>query len=277
MWSTGIEGLNMKLYLGVWQNRQALAAPQFMFSLRRLKDRQSPAPFEGRDWIMDSGAFSEITINGKYTYTTDEYLHYVEMHQPGLYFNMDFMCEPFVLEKTGGTVKEHQQKSIDNQIKIMDRMDHYDITGQFAGCIQGWELKDYIEHIDMLKAQGCITSKMGVGSVCRRKNTGDIVNILQAVKEALPNVKLHGFGIKTQALQYPSICAALDSSDSMAWSFDGRREETQQCGDCIHPGAMNCANCHVHMLKWYDRVISVRNNAEKQRTLNFFEAVPDVC
>ncbi len=74
-----------------------------MFSLRRLKERKSPAPFGGYDWIMDSGAFSEINLNGKYTFTPEEYLHYVELHQPNLFFNMDFMCEPFVLQKTGLT------------------------------------------------------------------------------------------------------------------------------------------------------------------------------
>jgi hypothetical protein len=243
-----------------------------MFSLRRLKDRQSPAPFAGHDWMMDSGAFSEITINGKYTFTVNEYLHYVEMHNPGLFFNMDYMCEPFVLEKTGGTVKEHQQKSIDNQIKIMDHIHEYNIKGDFAGCIQGWKINEYLEHIDMLKAHGLITPRMGIGSICRRDKTEDIVKIIETVKHELPNVKLHGFGVKLKVYEYPAAHECLYSADSSAWSYDGRREETKQCGDCIHPGAKNCANCHVHMLKWYNRIIRVQSSVSKQRTFESYMA-----
>lgn len=260
----------MILYLGVWQNRQARIAPQFMFSLRRLKERKSPAPFQGYDWIMDSGAFSEININGHYTYTPEEYLKYVEMHQPSRFFNMDYMCEPFVLAKTGLTVKEHQARTIENQIKIMDLLNKYDITGEFCGCIQGWKIDQYLEHIDALKAHGLITPKMGVGSVCRRNSKAQIVEVLNAVKTELPCVKLHGFGVKTDILKEPLIYDCLDTCDSMAWSFDGRRIEKKPCLDCQHH-CKNCANCHVYMMKWYDRLREVHDMTIKQKTLRTYE------
>jgi len=241
-----------------------------MFSLRRLRERASPAPFDGLDWIMDSGAFSEININGRYTFTPEEYLRYVEMHQPSLFFNMDYMCEPFVLERTGLTVKEHQARTIDNQIKIMDLLDKYDIRGEFAGCIQGWQIEDYLTHIDDLKKNGLITRRMGVGSVCRRNSKNQILEVLRAIKNELPAVKLHGFGVKTDILKEPVVYECLDSCDSMAWSFDGRREETKQCSNCLSK-AKNCANCHVFMLKWYDRLKEVHDITIKQKTLGYYE------
>jgi len=260
----------MKLYLGVWNLKHARNAPHFMYSLRRLKERISPVPFEKLDWIMDSGAFSEISLNGHYTFTPDEYLHYVELHQPPLFFNMDFMCEPFVLQKTGLTVKKHQEKTIENQIKIMDLLDNYHIKGGFAGCIQGWEIFDYLNHIDMLKEQGLILSKMGVGSVCRRNSKTKILEILRAVKQELPNTKLHGFGIKTDILKEPMIYECLDSCDSMAWSFAGRKANPKPCSNCEYPNAQNCANCYHYMLKWYNNLQKVHDITIKQKTLGIY-------
>lgn len=244
-------------------------APQFMFSLRRLKERKSPAPFEGLNWIMDSGAFSEININGHYTYTPEEYLKYIELHQPSMFFNMDYMCEPFVLAKTGLTIKEHQNRTIENQIKIMDLLDKYDIRGDFCGCIQGWKIEDYLNHIDALKAHGLITPTMGVGSVCRRKSKAQIVEVISTVKNELPSIKLHGFGVKTDILKEPMIYDCLDSCDSMAWSFDGRRIEHKPCLNCPS-NCKNCANCHVYMLKWYDRLKHVHDTTIKQKTIDHY-------
>jgi hypothetical protein len=256
----------MKLYLGVWNVKHALNAPQFMFSLRRLKKRVSALPFGDMDWIMDSGAFTEISINGKYTFTPQEYLHYIELHQPKIFFNKDFMCEPSILKKTGMTVKQHQEKTIDNQIKIMNLLENYNINSVFAGCIQGWEISDYLNHIDMLKQGGLITSKMGVGSVCRRNSKSQILEILQAVKQELPNTKLHGFGIKTDILKEPLVYKYLDSCDSMAWSFAGRKIKSKPCPVCEYTDAKNCANCYRFMLKWYKRLQDVQDITIKQKT-----------
>ncbi len=259
----------MKLYLGVWNIKHARNAPQFMFSLRRLKKRISAVPFNSLDWVMDSGAFSEINLNGKYTFTPAEYLQYVELHRPPLFFNMDYMCEPFVLQKTGLTVTKHQEMTIENQIKIMDLLDGYDIRGEFAGCIQGWQIEDYLKHIDMLKNQGLITAKMGIGSVCRRTSKSQILKILQAVKQELPNTKLHGFGVKTDILKEPLVYEFLESCDSMAWSFAGRRD-IKSCKICEYPNAKNCANCYYYMLKWYRRLQSVHDATRKQKTLGAY-------
>ncbi len=239
-----------------------------MFSLRRLKERKSPAPFVDRDWVMDSGAFSEISINGKYTYTPEEYLRYVELHQPTLFFNMDYMCEPFVLEKTGLTVREHQQRTIDNQIRIMDLLDKYDIRGEFAGVVQGWTVDDYLYCIDQLKAHGLVTPTMGVGSVCRRNSKNDIIKVLEAVKIELPKIELHAFGCKTDILKDPSVYNYIDRCDSMAWSYDGRRVEQKPCKDCPRH-CLNCANCPTYMMKWYDRLLQVHDETRKQKTLSF--------
>jgi len=255
----------MKIYLGIYQIKHAQYAPQFMFSVRRLISRRTSVPFNNYNWMLDSGAFSEINLNGKYTFTPEEYLHYVELHQPTLFFNMDYICEPFVLQKTGMTVKQHQSKTLDNQIRIMDLLDNYDIKSNFAGCIQGWQISDYLNCIDMLKEHGLITSIMGVGSICRRNSEYQIIKILEAIKQELPNTKLHGFGIKTDILKIPIVYKYLNSCDSMAWSFAGRKSK-KLCMNCKYPNVKNCANCHYYMLNWYNKLVTIQNKTCIQQT-----------
>ena len=47
--------------------------------------------------------------------------------------------------------------------------------------LQGWELADYLEHIEMYRAAGVDLTeieRVGVGSVCRRQSTAEGVEII---------------------------------------------------------------------------------------------------
>ena len=62
---------------------------------------------------------------------------------------------------------------------------------------------------------------MGIGSICRRTKLDNIANIIKAIKKELPNVKLHGFGVKIKIFKlYPQTIKMLYSSDSSAWSYN---------------------------------------------------------
>jgi hypothetical protein len=66
---------------------------------------------------------------------------------------------------------------------------------------------------------------VGVGSVCKRN--GDpkaIERVLFTIKSARPDLRLHGFGVKTTALSSSLVTELLHSADSMAWSFAARRQ-----------------------------------------------------
>jgi ribosomal protein L11 len=49
--------------------------------------------------------------------------------------------------------------------------------------------------------------------------------ILKAIKAERPDLRLHGFGIKTTALSWEEVRDNLESADSMAWSFAARMEK----------------------------------------------------
>jgi hypothetical protein len=147
---------------------------------------------------------------------------------------------------TGGTVAEHQDRTVGNLLELRAELGSLVIP-----VLQGQTIEDYLSHVDQYRTAGVeLTAErlVGVGSVCRRQATGEIEDVLTAIADVLPGVPLHGFGVKTLGLRrYGHLLA---SSDSSAWSYNARRRDPI-------PGHShaNCANCLVWALRWRDRTL----------------------
>jgi hypothetical protein len=65
--------------------------------------------------------------------------------------------------------------------------------------------------------------------VCKRNsNIAAIERVLLAVNRERPDLRLHGFGVKTTALSSGLVQHLLHTADSMAWSYAARREGRDQ-------------------------------------------------
>jgi queuine/archaeosine tRNA-ribosyltransferase len=273
----------MKFYIGCYNTAHLKHVPEkFIYSFQQLRKRKSSLPVnENLEWIMDSGAFQEIRLNGKYTYDVEEYKDAILMHEPDIFVNMDWMCEPNNLEKTGKAVREHQKLSTANQVELMNFAEDQGLC--FMGTIQGWKTTEYIEHIQDLKDQGILTKIMGIGSICRRGSPNKIIHILRTVKPHFPNeILLHGFGVKTNILNFRETYDILYSCDSMAWSYAARKAGEQTVGiggslfgkNCLANEELicyrhtdDCANCERYMLKWLHKIESKIQFFESQTLL----------
>jgi hypothetical protein len=65
-------------------------------------------------WALDSGGFTELSMHGRWTLSPRDYVAEVRSYvaalgRPDWIAPQDWMCEPWILEKTGGTVAEHQR------------------------------------------------------------------------------------------------------------------------------------------------------------------------
>jgi hypothetical protein len=217
-------------------------------SHRRLAPRKT-LPRAAGAWALDSGGFTELNKPPhRYVMTEDEYVEAVQRYQAeigGLAWAapMDWMCEPFVLEQTGLTVREHQQRTVENYLRLRDR-------GPFIPVLQGWELSDYLDCITIYEAHGVDLTAVplvGVGSVCRRQNEDDIGRIFWEINRA--GIRCHGFGVKKRGLAlYGGLLA---SADSLAWSYNARKNPPL-------PGHTHksCANCIDWALMWRDDVLA---------------------
>jgi len=192
--------------------------PRFMinFSSKRWKNRQKKIETE-KEIILDSGGFHEIKKHGEYSFSVKHYLNQVrDVIKPDCFACMDWMCEPKQLERSGLSVDEHIENTVDNAIEILNK---WDGKVDPMVVIQGWEIQDYINCIQKLNDHGCITERMGIGSICREGQKQRVKDIITTVDTILPNTKLHGFGIKKTFLKDPDVVDALYSSDSFAWSM----------------------------------------------------------
>jgi hypothetical protein len=182
--------------------------------------------FLANDWIMDSGAFSTIRLHGGYPPErsveayTDQIARWRRCGNMLRAVAQDYMCEPDMLERTGGTMEEHQRWTCERYYALRE------LAGDIVmPCLQGQVPEDYVAHLEMYAhelPQGCW---VGVGSVCKRKNDSEIREVLRAIRRVRPDLRLHGFGLKYSALRCAEVWDTLYSADSMAWSFAERKKK----------------------------------------------------
>lgn len=213
----------MRFFVGLdrpWEAKHFAAAFISVNTLRGRKKAIEPA-----EWIMDSGAFSEILQHGRYRFPVEEYAFEINRWKGcGTLLaavSQDYMCEPAMLAKTGLTVADHQRLTIERYDALVGL-----VTDVYVmPVLQGYSSKEYVE---CLRAYGDRIGPgawVGVGSVCKRNsNPAAIWRVLDAIKAERPDLRLHGFGVKTTALKSRIISDLLYSADSMAWSFAARKQ-----------------------------------------------------
>ena len=217
----------MRFFVGLHQPSDAarVEAPAFI-SVNRLKKRKSR--FNVGDWIMDSGAFSTILTHGGYPEDPESYA--AEIRRWAGNGNLlaavaqDYMCEAHMLAIAGKTIEEHQQLTIERY----DRLTSCDTGGVYVmPVLQGYAPEDYVRRIRMYGDRLQPGMWVGVGSVCKRNgDPSAIENVLRAIKKERPDLRLrlHGFGLKTTALQSAVVRDLLYTADSMSWSFAARKQ-----------------------------------------------------
>lgn len=212
----------MRFFTGLHQPSDARHFDAAFVSVNRLRKRK--CPFAVGDWIMDSGAFTEISTHGRYRHEVAEYA--AEIRRWAANGNMlaavaqDWMCEPWIVEKTGLSVERHQQLTIERY----DALLREDTAGVYIlPVLQGYAPEDYVQHLRMYGDRLACGQWLGVGSVCKRNgDPRQVAAVLLAIKRVRPDLRLHGFGLKTTALAHPLVRSLLDTADSMAWSFHAR-------------------------------------------------------
>jgi hypothetical protein len=126
-----------------------------------------------------------------------------------------------IVAKTGLSVAEHQRLTVERY----DALLREDTAGVYVlPVLQGFEPSDYVRHLAIYGDRLALGAWVGVGSICKRNgDPRQVAAVLLAIKAARPDLRLHGFGLKTTALADPLVRAQLETADSMAWSFHARK------------------------------------------------------
>lgn len=214
----------MQFFVGIHHPHAARHLPRCMVSYQRLRGRVSD--IHPQRWMLDSGAFTEVTAHGGYRDAPEVYAaavaRWARCGQLVAAVAQDYMCEPFVLARTGLSVAEHQRLTIERYDALRALVPAHI---HLMPVIQGYLPEQYAAHVAAYGERLRPGMWAGVGSVCKRNASArDILAVLLAVRRARPDLRLHGFGVKTTALQSAEVRGLLHSADSMAWSFAARKE-----------------------------------------------------
>lgn len=144
-------------------------------SRKRLAKYKRKLPDSIGLWSCDSGAFSELDENGKFTISSNDYAAEVKRYRSHV-GNMlwaapqDWMCEERVLRKTGKSIAEHQKLTVNNYLDLMTAAPNI----PWIPVLQGWSFGDYLRCAELYETAGISLKSLplvGLGSVCRRQNT----------------------------------------------------------------------------------------------------------
>lgn len=175
--------------------------------------------------FLDSGAFSWIAKFGTWAnWPAADFAAFMAhacrilgtVEHAGI---QDWMCEADMLARTGLTVEEHQRRTVASYLELRKLAPQV----PWVPTLQGHTLAEYLRCAQMYEDAGVRLRDqplVGLGSVCRRSGSLELVRLLRELAAALPGVRLHGFGVKDEGVM--ASCLLLASIDSEAWSDRGR-------------------------------------------------------
>lgn len=213
----------MDFYVGLHQPSDARHFRRCCIHIGRLERRQKPLGCG--ELLIDSQAFMKLKLHGRYPESPAAYARKVEraaqFAEGVTAVTEDYMCEPFVLARTGLTLADHQRLTIERYDAIRAALD----PGIYLmPVLQGYHPREYADHVRQYGARLGPGTWVGVGSVCKRNSDPAAIRaVLLAIKAVRPDLRLHGFGVKITALASPTVRQLLDSADSLAWSYNARR------------------------------------------------------
>ena len=171
------------------------------------------APIRAGRWMLDSGAFSQVTKYGDFIMSPEEYVRIAVRFQDcgdlACIVTQDYMCEPDVIKMLQGMGKEasvriHQRKTVERYKQIVIEAERQGLKVPVMPVLQGWEVEDYVDHYylyrRMLKDQSMHhpfhhpialdSPKMrsgqwiGIGSTCKRNKNPEVVSrILDSLED----------------------------------------------------------------------------------------------
>ena len=269
-----LAGIPRTFYLGAAPPQWLATSHVPLFVARQSLAGRKALPRAKTHWALDSGGFTELQKHGRWTVDVREYVAQVrrfhdEIGLMDFAASQDWMCEPIVLAggktragKFAGTklsVPEHIERTVQNFLDLKSAAPDL----PWMPTLQGWNVHDYRACAELYSRYGVKLEdeeRVGLGSVCRREDVmkislyvnefggGPLARRMLSGGKIVPGLRLHGFGIKTEALPFYTE-NYLVSADSQAWSMAARFRRREMAG-CCEEGKKVCNNCFHWALEW---------------------------
>lgn len=177
----------------------------------------------------DGGGFVAMRKwGGVYPYTPLQYLAWLFSFAPDWAAMFDYCCEP-AIAADAAAVRDRQERTTD--MAALFWREHRDVPWAWVPTVQGWHPADYVRHARALRplvlamrAHYAATGRadafrVGIGTLCQRKDMHEARAIVRAVARELPGVRLHLWGVKLDLVSsHEALPAAVASMDTAAWN-----------------------------------------------------------
>ena len=191
---------------------------------------------DARCLYVDSGGYQAAAYFGDaYPYTPRVLHRWAEHINAQLVFGMDWACEDADILAEAANVDEDDIATVEQRIERsfadqLEQFEHYQ-TGryghEFAPVVQGHDVVDYVEFCHRLDDSPMPTDGVvGVGTVCKRSDRDEILDVVEAVNEILPEAKLHLFGATLDLWKDERFAGLFYSSDTASWLSHGPGDGT---------------------------------------------------
>jgi hypothetical protein len=187
---------------------------------------KTPRLPDGAHTAADCGGFVASRIWGDYRYTPQQYVDWLNTFTPSWAATMDYCCEDEITAGKPGIIRERQQRTTEMSNHFY--WNYRDVPWIWVCTIQGWNIEDYRSHAQELKPllnlwrrhyQDNPVWRVGIGTLCNRASDHMIRAVIAAVRDVLPDMPLHLWGVKLSVMKSP---VRLDnhvlSVDSAAWT-----------------------------------------------------------
>ena len=193
----------------------------------KMSDRDSR--WRRYNLFVDPGAYSMFAPSPigqgleDYPESTASYLHDIGRQTPSRYAWRDYVCEDDVRDHHGWTVEQQQQRTTDRHIECADLHEDLGLSSEPVAVVQGWDPDDYRRHAQDLLDQDLVTERVGIGTMCGRDDVELCEEIVAAVRDVLPDVELHAFGLDRRCYGSEYILGEITSTDSLAYCYRYQR------------------------------------------------------
>lgn len=179
--------------------------------------------------FVDSGGFqAAVHYGNKYPYSPSKLFEWAEEIGADYVAGMDWACEKeqalreapmvTVTADTVASVPERIERTINDQIEQAKIYKQGDWSFELVPAVQGYTIDDYRYCARRLRQANIARPFMSIGSVCKRDSPNQILRVLEACREELPNTEFHLFGATRRVWKDRRFYGKFASADTHAWA-----------------------------------------------------------
>jgi len=177
--------------------------------------------------FMDSGAqqfFTKFDNKVDYPYSDREYLEFALRAGADYIATLDLPLD--ILHPRGLPISEGIRRTVEHGVELIALAEDLGVIDKIVPVLQGFnDPSQWLECLDLYKSYGIIPQRFrywGVGSICMMRSPALVYKVLSAIRETMPGVKLHVFGISMNALK--KVYHLINSYDTSVWVYHAKMD-----------------------------------------------------